>query len=124
MYLTESITPGRWRGLQQASTLQQVFNILAFDQRGTFRHMLPEGTSYERAVEIKRETVGMLSTKLSGVQLDHEYGIEAALHMNGHAGLMFLLEKGGYSGEATERPWTGFYSPILSAADWYTRYSE
>ena len=66
--------------------------------------MLPEGAPYERAVEIKREIVGMLSTQLSGVLLDHEYGKEAALHMNGHAGLMFSLEKSGYSGEAAGRP--------------------
>jgi len=101
--MTELITPGRWRGLQQTSTTAHKFNILAFDQRGTYRKMLPEGTSYERAAEIKREVVGLLSNEVSAVLLDHEYGMEAALHMNGHAGLLFALEKSGYSGGATNR---------------------
>jgi len=39
--MTQTLTPGRWRGLKTTSSRKNVFNILAFDQRGTYRKMLP-----------------------------------------------------------------------------------
>ena len=97
------LTPGRWRGLKLTSTLQDMFAILAFDQRGTYRKMLPERASFETAVHIKREIVVRLSEYVSAVLLDAEYGFEPALHMAGHTGLLMALEKSGYSGDSTYR---------------------
>lgn len=99
----QTITPGRWRGLRGTSTDGDVFTILAFDQRGTFRKMLPAGTSYDEAVNVKAEVVSALSPHASAVLLDAEYGLKSALHMARCSGLLMALEKSGYSGDSTYR---------------------
>lgn len=101
--MPEIITPGRWRGLKSTSNASDVFTILAFDQRGSFRRMLPDGTSYEEAVQIKEDVVIPLSAHASAVLLDSTYGLTPALKMSGQSGLLLALEKSGYSGEATYR---------------------
>lgn len=97
------ISPGRWRGLRTTSSPSGRFAILAFDQRGTYRRMLPEGTSYQDAVQIKREVVAALSPHATAVLLDPIYGLDAMLHLDGRSGLLLCLEKTGYAGEATQR---------------------
>ncbi|MBK8025823.1 MAG: tagatose 1,6-diphosphate aldolase [Chloroflexi bacterium] len=99
----QTISPGQWRGLRQTSLDGDVFAILAFDQRGTYRKMLPEGTTYEHAVDVKAEIVASLSAHASAVLLDAEYGLKAALTMARSSGLLMSLEKSGYSGDATYR---------------------
>ncbi len=101
--MTTTITPGRWRGLKTTSTRDHVFAILAFDQRGSYRKMLPPDSTYDQAVSIKVEVVSALSDHASAVLLDHEYGLQPALHMNGGSGLLLSLEKSGYSGDSTYR---------------------
>jgi tagatose 1,6-diphosphate aldolase len=101
--LTVTLTPGRWRGLKQTSTNENVFTILAFDQRGTYRRMLPEGASYDEAVQIKQEVVVALSYHASAVLLDATYGLKPAMNMAGDCGLLMAYEKSGYSGDATYR---------------------
>ena len=101
--MTHTLTPGKWRGLKQTSTSHNIFTILAFDQRGSYRKMLPEGTSYETAVQIKTEVVATLSPHTSAVLLDAPYGLQPALSMSGASGLLMSLEKSGYSGDSTYR---------------------
>jgi tagatose 1,6-diphosphate aldolase len=101
--MSEMITPGRWRGLKTTSNDDHTFTILAFDQRGTFTKMLPEGTSYETAVAIKREVVFALSRHVSAVLLDPIYGLPSAYDMAGDCGLLMALEKSGYTGDSTYR---------------------
>lgn len=101
--MVQTITPGRWRGLRATSLDTHVFTILAFDQRGTFRKMLPDGTSYETAVHIKRDVVVALAPHVSAVLLDAAYGLSSALDMSGSSGLLMSLEKSGYSGDSTYR---------------------
>lgn len=101
--MTQQLTPGKWRGLKQTSTGQNVFAILAFDQRGNYVKMLPEGTPYETAVQIKTEVVSALSPHTSAVLLDPIYGLQPALHVAGSSGLLMALEKSGYSGDSTYR---------------------
>ena len=101
--MKQTLTPGKWRNLKQTSTNQQIFTILAFDQRGSYRRMLPEGTSYEAAVQIKRDVVISLSYHTSAVLLDPIYGLPSALDMAGTSGLLMSLEKSGYSGDSTYR---------------------
>jgi tagatose 1,6-diphosphate aldolase len=101
--MKQTLTPGRWRGLQTTSTTDHVFSILAFDQRGSYRKMLPTDTDYETAVHIKTDIVQALSAHTSAVLLDHEYGLNPALHMAGSCGLLLSLEKSGYSGDSTYR---------------------
>ena len=101
--MPQTLTPGRWRGLKATSTADNLFNILAFDQRGTFVKMLPAGTAYEAAAQMKRDIVVWLSSHFSAVLLDAEYGLQAALDLPGSKGLLMALEKSGYSGDATYR---------------------
>jgi tagatose 1,6-diphosphate aldolase len=101
--VTQRLTPGKWRGLKQTSTSQSIFAILAFDQRGNYVKMLPEGTPYKTAVQIKTEVVTALSPHTSAVLLDPIYGLQPALHMAGSSGLLMALEKSGYSGDSTYR---------------------
>lgn len=97
------LTPGKWRNLKQTSTREHIFTILAFDQRDSYQRMLPEGTSYETAVQIKRDVVVALSFHTSAVLLDPVYGLPSALDMAGTSGLLMALEKSGYSGDSTYR---------------------
>lgn len=101
--MPEIITPGRWRGLKTTSNANHVFAILAFDQRGNYRRMLPDDTPFETAVQIKREVVAALSPLVTGVLLDPVYGVPAALDMPGGSGILLALEKTGYAGDPTER---------------------
>ncbi|MCG8347344.1 MAG: tagatose 1,6-diphosphate aldolase [Chloroflexales bacterium] len=101
--MKKTLTPGKWRGLKVTSNHQHTFAILAFDQRGNYRKMLPDGTSYAEAVEIKREIVSVLSPYVTAVLLDPDYGLAAALDAAGTSGLLMALEKTGYAGDATAR---------------------
>jgi tagatose 1,6-diphosphate aldolase len=101
--LKKAITLGKWRGLKTTSTPQHVFAILAFDQRGSYRKMLPDGTPYDTAVQIKQEIVTALSFHTSAVLLDAVYGLQSVLNMAGTSGLLMSLEKTGYSGDSTYR---------------------
>ncbi len=101
--MTQTISPGRWRGLNTASSQNHVFAILAFDQRGSYRKMLPDDTAYEAAAQIKRDVVVTLAPHATAVLLDPIYGLQAALDMSGQSGILMAIEKTGYSGEATAR---------------------
>jgi tagatose 1,6-diphosphate aldolase len=97
------LSPGRWRGLRATSRPSNVFAILAFDQRGSYRKMLPAGTSFDDAVKIKSEVVVALSFHVSAVLLDNQYGLDAIQRMSGGSGVLMSLEESGYSGDATYR---------------------
>lgn len=101
--MTQTLTPGRWRGLVATSTDSHVFTILAFDQRGSYVEMLPEGSTFEDAVTIKQEVITALSPHTSAVLLDPTYGLTPALYMSRSSGLLMALEKTGYPGKSTYR---------------------
>lgn len=107
----QALTPGRWRGLKTSSSRKNIFNILAFDQRGTYRKMLPPDTSYEVAAQMKRDIVVALSFHASAVLLDNQYGLQSAVDMNGGSGILMSYEESGYSGDST-------YRGIKFEADW------
>ena len=99
--MTQTLTPGKWRGLVSTSDADHTFTIMAFDQRGTYERMLPENTSYESAVHMKREVVTKLGPSTSAVLLDATYGLAAALDMPRGTGLLMALEKSGYAGTSS-----------------------
>jgi tagatose 1,6-diphosphate aldolase len=98
-----TLTPGRWRGLVTTSTSRQTFTVLAFDQRGNYRQLLPAGSTYDDAVQIKYEVVTALAPHASAVLLDPEYGLKAALLGVRNSGLLMCIEETGYSGDAAYR---------------------
>jgi len=97
------ISIGKWRGLKTTSGLNNTFSILAFDQRGSYRKMLPDDATYEDAVQIKHEIVTAISPYATAVLLDPVYGLRSIQDMAGSSGLLLAVEKTGYSGEATAR---------------------
>jgi tagatose-1,6-bisphosphate aldolase len=101
--MKKTLTPGTWRGLKTTSTRNNIFTILAFDQRSSYHKMLPRDTDHDTAVHIKREVVAALSFESSAVLLDNEYGLSPALEMSGESGLLMALEVSGYSGDSTYR---------------------
>lgn len=102
--MRQELTPGRFRGLKSSSLSgQDVFGIVAFDQRGSYRRMMPPGSSYSDLVRVKNEVIGALSREASAILTDPMYGLGAAMGMNGNAGLLLALEKSGYSGDSSYR---------------------
>lgn len=101
--MPDMLTPGRWLGLKSTSTDDEIFTILAFDQRGSYQKMLPPDTPYEKAVYIKSEVVAALTPNTSAVLLDPEYGLDAAFHRARNSGLLMSLESSGYTGDSTYR---------------------
>ena len=99
-----SLSPGRYRGLKSSSLPQaDVFGIVAFDQRGSYRKMMPPDASYDLLCQVKSEIIGALSRAASAVLTDPIYGMGAAMHMQPGAGLLLALEKSGYSGDSSYR---------------------
>ncbi len=99
-----TLSPGRYRGLKACSLAEgDIFGIVAFDQRGSYRKMMPADASYARLVAVKNEIIAALSRDASAVLTDPVYGLRAAMTMNAAAGLLFALERSGYSGDSSYR---------------------
>lgn len=99
-----TLTPGRYRGLKTTSLAEgDVFGIIAFDQRGSYRKMMPAGASYETLTQVKGEIIGALSKEASAILTDPTYGLKPAMEMSPKAGLLLALEKSGYSGDSSYR---------------------
>ncbi len=102
MHLT--LSPGRFRGLKTTSLADRdVFGIVAFDQRGSYRRMMPPASSYDDLARVKNEVIGALSLEASAILTDPTYGLGAAMRMNSQSGLLLALEKSGYSGDSSYR---------------------
>jgi tagatose 1,6-diphosphate aldolase len=99
----KQISAGKWRGLKVSSSANHCFSMLAFDQRGNYQKMLPEGTSFAQAADIKRSVVAALSPYMTAVLLDPNYGLPAVLDLVGTSGLLMALEKTGYGGDSAAR---------------------
>ena len=102
--MPKTLTPGRYRGLKSTSLAEaDVFGIIAFDQRGSYRRMMPPDATYDRLAQVKNEIIGALSRDASAILTDPTYGLGAAMRMSAKAGLLLALEKSGYSGDSSYR---------------------
>ena len=102
--MPRTLTPGRYRGLKATSQAEaDVFGIIAFDQRGSYRKMLPPDTGYDQLAQIKSEIIGALSVDASAILTDPVYGLRPAMRMSPKSGLLLALEKSGYSGDSSYR---------------------
>ena len=101
--MAKILTPGRWLGLKSTSNDDGKFTIVAFDQRRDFRSMLPEGTSYEKAVQIKKEVTSAIAPPASAMLLDPDYGPGPAMNLQRGVGLLMTLEAIGWLGTDTAR---------------------
>ncbi len=105
-----SLTIGKMRRLQQCSTPDGMFVIVALDHREDLRSLLkpiePDSLSYGEMVAFKSEVVQSLAGVVSAVLLDPEYGAAQAIasgSLPGNIGLLVTLGAAGYAGDATNR---------------------
>lgn len=98
-----AIAPGAYQGLTRTAGDAGIFTILAFDQRDSYRKMLPDPSDLRSAKELKELVVKAAGADASAVLLDDEYGLRAAVERNRASGLIMALEKSGYSGDSTYR---------------------
>lgn len=108
--MTKPISIGKYRSLQQCSTRQNTFSILALDHRNNLRAALhpeePSKTTNEEIVHFKLDVVTTLAGAGSAVLLDPEFGAAqsiAAGVLPGNAGLVVACEETGYGGDPTSR---------------------
>lgn len=105
-----TLSIGKLRGLQQCSTNNGAFAILALDHRNNLRAALrpeaPETVTFEEMVAFKQEVVAMVAPAASGVLLDPEVGAAQCIAsgvLSGHTGLLVALEATGYTGTPNAR---------------------
>lgn len=109
------LKPGPYQGLLRTAGGKGVFTILAFDQRESYRKMLPQPHDRQYAEGLKGRVVAAAGASASAVLLDAEYGVKAALSRDRSTGLILALEKSGYSGDSTYR--TTELDPSWTVAD-------
>lgn len=107
------LTIGKIRGLQEISTGDDVFTILALDQRGSLGRALGVdlGTpgSYTAMCDFKLAVLDALIDYVSAALIDPEYVAAEAVAsgtLPGNRGLIVSLEKSGYLGEPIAREQT------------------
>ena len=105
-----SLTIGKWRRLQQASSCQGTFSVLAIDHRGPLRRELDKespGVDVDDGVlsELKQDMARALGSIASAVLLDPETGAGqcvASGALGGDTALIVALD-GGSSGDPHKR---------------------
>lgn len=105
-----NLSIGKLRRLQQCSTPDGMFVVVALDHRDDLRRLLkpnePESLSYAEMGAFKSDVVRFLAPVSSAVLLDPEFGAAQAIaagSLPGNTGLLVTVEASGYSGEATNR---------------------
>lgn len=105
-----TVSIGKLRGMQQLSTDDGVFTIVACDQRGALGRMMEQvgrtPVTYDSMVQMKQDIVGPLAPLGSGVLLDPEYAAAQLVYagtMPGRTGLVVALEKTGYEDRKGDR---------------------
>lgn len=101
--MMKTLTPGRWLGLKTTSGANNKFSIVALDQRGAYRAMLPPNTPYSTAVAIKCEITQAVAPPATAMLLDPDYGIKPIMEMSREVGLLMPLEAIGWKGSDTAR---------------------
>jgi tagatose 1,6-diphosphate aldolase len=102
VHVKRTLSLGKYRGLQRASTPEGYFTILAMDHHDILRRALnpsaPETVTDEQMAAFKGQVVHAFAPETSGVLLDPVYGAAQAVsgaYLNG-AGLLVEMEKTGY----------------------------
>jgi tagatose 1,6-diphosphate aldolase len=84
-----------------------IFQILAFDHRGSFKKMMQKSSEAEvtdeQATDLKEKIIKALSDKFTGVLIDQDYGLPAYKKLGLSEPFLLPTEKTGYTDEAGER---------------------
>ena len=105
-----TLSIGKARALQQNSTSNGIFTILAADHRDAMRVMIdssdPQAVAAQTLTDIKLDIVSALGDLPSAILLDPLYSAAQTIAGNalpGHTGLLVALEDQGYLGNPYER---------------------
>lgn len=108
--MKKELTIGKWRGLQQISTADDIFTIVALDHRGSLKRAMnpdnPKTVTYQQVVDFKADVARALAGHGSALLTDATYGapnVIASGALPGQAGLVVTLEISGYEGETHTR---------------------
>jgi tagatose-1,6-bisphosphate aldolase len=108
--MTETLTIGKWRGLQGCATLRGALAVLALDHRNNLRQALhpadPAAAPDEVLSAFKREAIAALAPAATAVLLDPQFGAAQCIasgSLPGKTGLLVAVEASGYSGAAADR---------------------
>ena len=104
------MTPGKVRGLDQASTEAGVFSVFAIDHRDSMRVVLdpdePESVPDAVLTDLKLEFTQALAHDASAILLDPEYSAIQAVERRaipGSTGMLCAVEAQGYLGDPNAR---------------------
>ncbi len=98
----KTVTAGKYRALQRASTPGGTFNIVALDHLDSLRRAMnltdPASLTVQQLTDFKAETIRIFAPETSGVLLDAVLGAAQAIqgHYLGRTGLLVGLEQGDY----------------------------
>ncbi len=108
-----TLTPGKIRGLTQASNDAGVFTIFAIDHRDSMRVVIdperPSRVTAKELTETKLEFVRAMAPSASAVLLDPEYSAIQAVRsraLGGRTALLCAIEAQGYLGDPHSRTTT------------------
>jgi tagatose 1,6-diphosphate aldolase len=108
--MNETLSIGKFRGLENTSGKTGVFTILALDHRQSFAKMInpkdPDNVTYQNIVAVKSAFVSELGPHVSAVLLDPIFGAAQLISnraLPGTAGLLVAAEETGYTGDPTAR---------------------
>lgn len=108
--MTQTLSLGKWRGLQQISTARGAIAVLALDQRGNLRQALhptsPEAVTADELTAFKQAVTTIVAPAATAALLDPEFGAAqcvASGAMPGSIGLMVAVEATGYTGDPSAR---------------------
>lgn len=106
----QTISIGKYRGLQQCSSPRGAISILALDHRNNLRKALnptaPDAVTGAEMSAFKREVAAALAPACTAVLLDPEVGAAQAIAagaLPGSTGLVCAVEATGYTGEPAAR---------------------
>jgi tagatose 1,6-diphosphate aldolase len=108
--MTQSISIGKLRGLQQCSSARGTFTCLALDHRQNLRKALhpedPSATSDAELSQFKLDVASELASFATAVLLDPEVSAAQAIArgvLPGNTAFVVAVESTGYGGESTAR---------------------
>lgn len=108
--MKKQLSIGKLRGLQQISTDNNIFTIVALDHRGSLKRALnpasPDTVTYQQVVDFKLDVTRALAGHASALLVDSTYGapnVIAGGALPGKTGLVITLEASGYAGESQAR---------------------
>lgn len=102
----QSISIGKFRGIQQITSQRGTFTALALDHRQNLRKANPAFVNDAELSRFKLDITAALASKSTAVLLDPEVSAAQAIStqsLPGNTGLVVALESTGYTGGSTTR---------------------